>query len=152
MSKIWWISTRTCFSGLKIFDKETSDGAVKVVPNRESPKELRKTIIKNFEQRTVYSTFTDNIWGADLADVQLLSKFSIEICFLLCVTDVFSKYGCVVPLVGKRGITITDAFYKILDESRSKPNKIWFDRDSEFYNKSVKLWLEKKWYRNVFNP
>ena len=72
--------------------------------------------------------------------------------FFLCVTDVFSKYGCVVPLVGKRGITITDAFYKILDESKSKPNKIWFDRDSEFYNKSVKSWLEKKWYRNVFNP
>ena len=85
------------------------DGVVKVVPNKESPKELRKKIIKNFEQRTVYSTFLDNIWGADLADVHLLSKFNIEICFLLCVTDVFSKYGWVVPLVGKKGITITDA-------------------------------------------
>ena len=44
----------------------------------------------------------------------------------------------------KRGITITNAFQEILDESNCKPNKIWVDKGSEFYNRSIKLWLEKK--------
>ena len=43
----------------------------------------------------------------------------------------------------KKGITITNAFQKILDESRCKPNRIWVNKGSEFYNKSIKSWLEK---------
>ena len=43
----------------------------------------------------------------------------------------------------KGGITITNAFQKILDESNHKRNKIWTDKGSEFYNRSVKSWLEK---------
>ena len=42
----------------------------------------------------------------------------------------------------KKGITITNAFQIILDESNSKPNKIWLDKGSEFYNRSVKSWLQ----------
>ena len=42
-----------------------------------------------------------------------------------------------------KGITITNAFQKILDESNHKPNKIWVDKGREFYNRSVKPWLEK---------
>ena len=56
--------------------------------------------------------------GADLADMQLISKFKKGICFLLCVIDIFSKYAWVVPLKNKKGITITNAFQKILDESK----------------------------------
>ena len=52
--------------------------------------------------------------------------------------DIFSKYARVVPLKDKKGITITNAFQKILKESNRKPNKIWFDQGSEFYNGSVK--------------
>ena len=48
------------------------------------------------------------------------------------------------PLKDKKGITITNAFQKILDESKRKPNKIWVDKGSEFYNRSMKSWLEKK--------
>ena len=44
---------------------------------------------------------------------------------------------------GKKSITITNAFQKILDESNRKPNKIWVDEGSEFYNRSMKSWLEK---------
>ena len=40
----------------------------------------------------VYSGFKDNIWGADLADMQLISKFNKGFRFLLCVIDIFSKY------------------------------------------------------------
>ena len=75
--------------------------------------------------------------------MQLLSKFIKIIYFLLCVIDIFRKHAWVVPLKDKNGIKITDDFQKILDESRSKPNNTWADKGSEFYNKLLKLWLEK---------
>ena len=99
---------------------------------------MRKPIIKKFEKRKVYSPFRDNIWGADLADMQLISKFNKRIRFLLCVIDIFSKYAWVVPLKDKRGVTITIAFLKMLDECKRKPNKIWVDKGREFYNRWMK--------------
>ena len=74
--------------------------------------------------------------GVDLADMQLLSKYNKGIRFLLCVIDVFSKYAWVVPLKDKKGISIVKAFQSILKQSNSKrkPNKIWVDKGSEFYN------------------
>ena len=87
-------------------------------------------------------TFLNNIWGVDLANTQLLSKFNKEIRFLLCVIDIFSKYAWVVPLKGKKGITIADAFQKSLDESGPKRNKTWVDKESEFYNKLFKSQLQ----------
>ena len=71
------------------------------------------------------SFFKDNIWDADLADMQMITKLNEGICFLLCVTDTFSKYAWAAPLRDKKHITITHAFQKILDESNRKPNKIW---------------------------
>ena len=47
------------------------------------------------------------------------------------------------PLKDKKGITITHAFQKILDESNWKLNRIWVDKGSKFYNRSMKSWLEK---------
>ena len=63
------------------------------------------------------------IWGVDLAGMQLISKFNKGFRFLLCVVDIFSKYAWVVPLKDKKGISIVDAFQKILDDSDRKPNK-----------------------------
>ena len=105
---------------------------------------MHEPIIRNFEKRTVYSRFRDNIWGADLADMQLISKFNKGFRFLLCVIDIFSKYAWVVPLKDKKGISIVDAFQKILDDSNRKPNKIWVDKGSEFYKNSFKKWLKDK--------
>ena len=62
--------------------------------------------------------------------------------FLLCVIDILSKYAWVVPLKDKKGVSIVDAFQKILDKSRRKPNKIWVDKGSEFSNNSFKKWLK----------
>ena len=59
--------------------------------------------------------------------MQLITKFNKGICFLLCVTDVFSKCAWVIPLKDKRGIKVTNAFQKLLDESNCKPNKSWVD-------------------------
>ena len=86
----------------------------------------------------MYSSFKDNIWGVDLADMQLLSKFNKGIRFLLCVIDFFSKYAFAVPLKNKKGVSIVNAFQSILDKSGRKPNKIWVDQGSEFYNHNFK--------------
>ena len=90
----------------------------------------------------MYSSFRDNIWGADLADMQLLSKFNKGFRFLLCVIDIFSKYAWVVSLKDKKGISIVNAFQIILKESKRKPNKIWVDKGGEFYKNSFKKWLQ----------
>ena len=60
--------------------------------NQQLAEELYKPIIKKFEKRKVHAAFKDNIWGADLADMQLLSRYNKGIGFLLCVIDIFSKY------------------------------------------------------------
>ena len=60
---------------------------------KELAEKLHKPIIKKFEKRKVQSLFIENIWGADLADMQLISKFNKGISFLLCVVDIFSKYA-----------------------------------------------------------
>ena len=66
-----------------------------------------------------------------------MSKFNKGIRFWLCVIDIFSKYPWVIPLQDKIGITITNAFPKMLDESNHKPNKIWKDKGNESYNRSM---------------
>ena len=60
----------------------------------------------------------------------------------MCVIDIFSKYAWVVPLKDKKGVSIVNAFQKILKDSNRKPNKIWVDKGSEFYNNSFKKWLK----------
>ena len=120
----------------KFFDKKSKGGGVniEVKHNEQLAKELHKPIIRNFKKRTVNLGSKDYIWGADLADMQLISKFNKGFRFLLCVIDIFSKYAWVVPLKDKKGVSIVDAFQKILDDSNRKPNKIWVDKGSEFYN------------------
>ena len=73
--------------------------------------------------------------------MQLLSKYNKGIRFLLCVIDIFIKYAWVVPLKDKKGINIVKAFQSILKESNRKPNKIWVDKVSEYYNAYFKKWL-----------
>ena len=73
--------------------------------------------------------------------MQLLSKYNKRIKYLLCTIDLFSKYAWVVPLKDKRGISIVNAFQKIISEGR-KPNKIWVDQGSEFYNNTFKGFLK----------
>ena len=80
--------------------------------NEQLAEELHKQIIRNLKKRTVYSRFKDNIWGANLADMQLISKFNKGFRFLLCVIDIFSKYAWVVLLKDKKGVSIVDAFSK----------------------------------------
>ena len=102
----------------KFFDKNSSGRGRPLSPaslianNKENIQladKLHKPIIRKFKKRKVYSSFRDNIWGADLADMQLISKFNKGFRFLLCVIDIFIKYAWVVPLQDRKGITITNA-------------------------------------------
>ena len=68
--------------------------------------------------------------------MQLIRKLNNRFRFLLRVIDIFSKYAWVVPLKYKKGISIVNAFQKILKESDRRLNKIWVDKGSEFYNNS----------------
>ena len=68
--------------------------------------------------------------------MQLITKFNKGFRFLLCVIDIFSKYAWVVSLKDQRGAGIVNIFQKALDKSERKPNKIWVDKGSNFYNSS----------------
>ena len=137
----------------KVFDEKTkgsgfitlsNKSAIKSTPqNEQLADELYKPIIRKFKKRKVYSAFKDNIWAADLADMQLISKFNKGFRFLLCVIDIYSKYAWVVLLKDKNDVSFVNALQSILKKSNRKPNKIWVDKGGEFYNRSIKSWLEK---------
>ena len=103
--------------------------------------ELHKTIIRKFNKRKVYSQFKDNIWGVDLADMQSLSRKNKGIKYHLCVIGLYSKCAFVIPLKDKKGISIVNAFDKIIKQSNRKPSKIWVDQGGEFYNNVFEKWL-----------
>ena len=70
----------------KFFDKKISGGATmltsetavenEIMSNKELAEELHKSVIRTFKKRKVYSWFIDNIWGADHANIQSISKFN----------------------------------------------------------------------------
>ena len=131
----------------KFFDKKSTGSGFKKLKNTTKSSssiladELHKPIIRNFYKRIVYLQFKDNIWGVDLADMQSLSRKNKGIKYLLCVIDLYSKYAFVIPLKDKKGISVVNAFDKIIKQSNRKPNKIWVDQGGEFYNNVFEKWL-----------
>ena len=125
----------------KFFDNKSKGSGIINEPNYQLANQLPKPIIRKFKKRKVYSSFRDNIWGVDLADMQSLSKYNTGIKYLLCVIDLFSKYARVIPIKDKIGTSIVNAFKKIISEKR-KLNKIWVDQGGEFCNKSFKDFLK----------
>ena len=126
-------------------DKFVSGGGIannEIKQNLQLAEELRKPITRKFKKRKAYSGFRDNVWGADLANMQLISRFNKGFRFLMCAIDIFIKYAWVITLKDKKGASIVNAFQKILDDSAHKPNKIWVDKGSEFYNRSSKKCLK----------
>ena len=123
------------------FNKRYSGSGVDAEPNYQFVKELHKQIIRKFKRWSVCLSFTENIWGVDLADMQSLSKYNKGIKYLLCAIDLFSKYAWVVPLKDKRGITVVHAFHKIISKGR-KRNEKWVYKGGEFYNNLLKTFLK----------
>ena len=133
----------------KFFDKKSTGSGIannQIKQNRrplvlatvQLAEELHKPIIIKFKKRKVYSGFKDNIWGADLADMKLISESNKRFRFLLCIINIFSKYTWVVRLKDKKGVSIVNAFQKIFKESDRKPNEIWVHKGGEFYNSYFK--------------
>ena len=81
-------------------------------PNYQLANELQKPIIRKLKKRKVYSSFKDNIWGIDLADMQPLGKYNKRIKYLLCAIDLFSKYAWVTLIKDKKGTSTVNAFKK----------------------------------------
>ena len=79
----------------KFFDKKSKGTGIKSMPKKQP-------IIRKFEKRKVYSPFKDHIYGVDLADMQLISKYNKGIRYLLCAIDLFSKHAFLVPLKNKK--------------------------------------------------
>ena len=84
----------------KLFDNKISHSGIKKenIPDKELVEELHKLIIRNFNKRKLHSPFIDNIWVEYLADMQLISKLNKGSRFLLCVSNIYSKYAWVIPL------------------------------------------------------
>ena len=128
----------------KFFDKKSRGSGVDAEPNYQLVNELHGQIIRKFKRRKVYSSFRDNICGADLADMKSLSKYNKGIKHLLCAIDLFSKYAWAVPLKDKREISIVNVFQKkdVCVSKGRKPNKIWVDEGGEFYDNLFKRFLK----------
>ena len=131
----------------KFFNERTNGSGINLqansLNNEVLAEEFHKPIIKNFKRRIVYSSFKDNIWGVDLADMHLISKYNKGIRYLSCVIDLFSRYAWVIPLKSRKTESIVEGFKKILDDSNKKPNKIWVNHGSEFYNNKFKSFLKE---------
>ena len=96
----------------KFFDKKSKESGIINESNYQLANELHKPIIKTFKKRKVSSSFRDNIWGVNLADMQSLGKFNKGIKYLLCAIDLFSKYAWVIPLKNKKGTVLLMHFKK----------------------------------------
>ena len=104
---------------------------IKICQTKNQLQKLHKPIIKKIQKQNVHPPFIDNIWGVDLGDMQLISKFDKAIRFLLCVIDIFSKYAWVIPLKDKNVNSVANAFRKSQMKSNCKPNKKWVEKGSE---------------------
>ena len=133
----------------KFFDKKSNGDGVATELNYQLSNEFHKQIIRKFKRRKVYSSFRDNIWHADLSDMQPLSKCNKGFRYLLCAIDLFIKYAWVLPLKNmgcsferQKSNSIVNAFQKLLVISNRKPKKIWVYQGGEFYNNLFKQFLK----------
>ena len=104
----------------KLFDKRSKGSGIANEPNYQLANQLHKPTIRQFKKRKVYSYFRDIIWGVDLADMQSLSKYNKVIKYLLSAIDSFSKYVWVVPIKDKKGVSMVNAFQKIISKGRNQ--------------------------------
>ena len=105
--------------------------------------------ITKFRRKRIIPLYKDETWSADLIDKSSLSKYNNNYKFILTVIDIFTKYAWAVPLKNKSVLSITNGFKIVLTESPQggsesrKPEKLWVDRGSEFYNKTFKSLLKE---------
>ena len=106
----------------------------------ELAEEIYKPVARKFQRRIVNGNSIDEIWAAELIDMQVFSKVNNGIKYLLTVIDIFSKCVWIVPLKRKSGQEVANAFSRILKERR--PSKMWVDNGRELYNKDIQKLVE----------
>ena len=103
--------------------------------NKILSEELHKLKRKNFPRRKIIVNHIDEIFAADLVEMQKFAKLNKGYPYLLTCIDIFSKYSWVIPLKDKKGINVNNALQKIF--KRRKCEFLWTDRGKKFYNKQV---------------
>ena len=112
-------------------------------------KEVFSPQITKFRRERIIPLYKDETWSADLIDKSSLSKYNNTYKFILTGLDIFTKYAWVIPLKNKSGLSITIGFKIVLSENPQggsesrKPEKLWVDKGSEFYNKTFKTLLKE---------
>ena len=107
-------------------------------------KEVFSPQITKFRRERITPLYKHETWSADLIDKSSLIKYKNNYKFILTVIDIFTKYAGAIPLRNKSGLSITNGFKMVLSEHPQgdseirKPEKLWVDRGSEFYNKTFK--------------
>ena len=105
--------------------------------------ELHKPVTRNFQKRSVVANGIDEIWAADLVEMQKFCKWNKGVKYLLMVIDVFSKYGWIRGLKNKKTETVSKAFEDVF-KSKRKPKMLWTDKGSEFISKHFKEFLKRE--------
>ena len=103
--------------------------------NRILSEESHKPKRKNYPRRKIIVNHIDEIFAADLVEMQKFAKLNKGYRYLLTCIDIFSKYSWVIPLKDKKGINVKNALEKIFIQR--SPKFLWTDRGKEFYNKQV---------------
>jgi hypothetical protein len=102
-------------------------------------KEVHKPVKHKFERRKVETFGVDNIFAVDLVDMSKLRDGDFS--YILTIIDVASKYAWAIPLKNKKALTVLKAFKDVVNESHRKPDCIWCDSGSEFWNKDFSKYL-----------
>ena len=126
----------------------TKQDAIKT-KQQQLAKEAFSRQITKFRRERIIPLFKDETWSADLIDKSSLSKYNNNYKFILTVIDIFTKYAWAIPLKNKSGLFLTNNFKIVLHEhsqggsEHRKPEKLWVDSGSEFYNKTFKSLLKE---------
>ena len=131
----WDIAAYTAIKGKKTLGLGVEND------NKILSEELHKPKRKNYLRRKIIINHIDEIFAADLVEMQKFSKINKGYRYLLTCIDIFSKYAFVIPLKDKKGVTIKNALEKIF--KKRKPKFLWTDNGEEFYNNQVNDLLEK---------
>ena len=110
----------------------------------EIAKEIFSPVIKKFQRIQIQTHYKDECWSIDLIDRSSLSKYNKNYKFILTIIDNDTKYAWAIPLKDKSGKSTTEAFKKLIETSKRKPNKVWSDRGKEFYNTTFLHYLKEQ--------
>lgn len=129
------------YGGLAPLLHQTRSSLTKSWLSSQDAYTLHKPVRRHFPRRKTFAKGIDDLYQADLADMQNLSRFNDGYRFILTCVDVFSKRAFAIPLKDKRGPTVAEAFEKIFNQR--VPVLLQTDRGTEFLNVQVQNVFKK---------